>query len=128
MLRDCRLSFAPLHSNITAKDWATELEKIEILRSSQDGKVEFWIVLVGSESRAYFHLRLPDDDDLLATMEVTTDPQPRPSWETLAQYDETGRGRYFADAYVLLRQLGFDRWMLHRGAEEPYRYGLRSWT
>jgi hypothetical protein len=124
MMRDCQVSFAPLHS----KDWEAKLERIEILRSSQDGKVEFWIVLVGSETKVYFQLRLPNNDDLLATMEVTTDLQPRPSWETLVQYDETGRGRCFADVYVLLRQLGFDRWMLHRGAEEPYRYGLRSWT
>jgi len=109
MTCDCVSISFPLHSNITAKDWETELDRIEILRSSLDGKVEFWIVLVGSESRVYFHLQLPDDDDMLAVMEVTTDPQPPRSWEVLAQFDEVGRGRCFADAYVLLRQLGFDR-------------------
>ena len=115
--------------NITAEDWDIELDRIEILQQPPpSGKVEFCIALVGSESRAYFHLRLPDDDDLLAVMEVTTNVQPPGSWEVLAQYNEIGRGRYFADVYVLLRQLGFDRWMLNRGAGEPYRHGLRSWT
>ena len=97
-------------------------------QTSLDGEVEYWIALVGSGSKAYFQLRLPDNDDLRAVIEVTIDPRPSLSWELLAQYYETGRGRYFADVYVLLCQLGFDRWMLTRGTGEPRRHGLRSWT
>ena len=129
MAGDLRINFVPLHSNITADDWEQELDKVEILQeASLSGKFEYWIALVGSKSRIYFHLRLPDDDGMLAVMEVATEPQPPRSWEGLAQFDETGRGRCFADVYVLLRQLGFDRWMLKRSAGEPYRHGLRSWT
>ena len=123
------ISFGPLHSDIVADDWEQELDKVEILQEATlSGNVEYWIALVGSKSRIYFHLRLPDDDDMLAVMEVTAEPQPLRPWEVLAQFDETGRGRCFADAYVLLRQLGFDRWMLKRGTGEPHRHGLRSWT
>ena len=123
------IDFGPLYSNITAKGWETELDRVDISRQiSLDGKVEYWFALIGSESKAYLQLRLPDDDDLRAVMEVAADPQPSQSWRLLAQYDERGRGRCFADVYVLLRQLGFDRWMWNRRAEEPYRHGLRSWT
>ena len=129
MAYDCRINFGPLHSNLTAKDWKTEIDRIDVSRqTSLDGKFEYWIALVGLESRAYFQLQLPNDDDVRAIMQVTTDPRPSQSWELLAQYYETERGRYFADVYVLLRQLGFDRWMLNRGAGEPLRHGLRSWT
>lgn len=123
------ISFGPLLSNITADDLEQELDRVEMVQeASLNGNVEYWIALVGSASRIYFHLRLPDNDGMLAVMEVTTEPQPPRPWEVLAQFDETGRGRCFADVYVLLRQLGFDRWMLKRSADEPYRYGLRSWT
>ena len=126
---ESRINLSPLHSNIAAKDWEAEIDRIDISRQTAlDGEVEYWIALVGLESKAYFQLRLPDDDDLRAFLEITTDPRPSQSWELLAQYDETGRGRYFADVYVLLRQLGFDRWMLTRGTGEPRRHGLRSWT
>ena len=129
MTSEFRINFGPLHSNITAKDWQTELDRIDISRqTSLSGEVEYWIALVGSASKAYLQLRLPNDDNLRAVIEVTTDPRPSQSWELLAQCDETGRGRCFADVYVLLRQLGFDRWMLNRGAGEPFRHGLRSWT
>ena len=129
MAGDLRINFVPLHSNITACDWEQELDGVEILQEpSLSGKVEYWIALVGSASRIYLHLRLPDNDGMLAVMEVTTEPQPPRSWGVLAQFNETGRVRCFADVYVLLRQLGFDRWALKRSAGEPYRHGLRSWT
>ena len=129
MAYDYHINFVPSHSKITVQDWEQELDRVEILRqTSPDGELEFCLALIGSESRVYFHLQLPDNDDMLAVMEVTAEPQPLRPWEVLAQLDETGRGRCFADAYVLLRQLGFDRWMLKRGTGEPHRHGLRSWT